>query len=239
MVLGVVNEHKTPARSGCSRLSPPPSSSSTAAAEAPDEELTSVPSEDKLEHLLSCFVISGLVYLACKRSPTYVRYRFHIAFLSGVLAGALKEIGDGLKLWPGEVSYKDLTADILGALLATCAAQLHERLSASSKQRPRMIDLAELGLLYGQPLSRGKNALLNLIGATKVANTASSALVRGRGVQSFQNFRTPAAASTTARHTLFLFHGSLRVFFHGSLRVFFHGSLRQPPPPQLPQASSA
>lgn len=73
------------------------------------------------------------------------------------------------QLWPGEVSYKDFTADILGALLATCAAQLHERFSASSKQRPRMIDLAELGLLYGQPLSRGKNALLNLIGATKIA----------------------------------------------------------------------
>lgn len=53
---------------------------------------------DKLQHLVACAAISGIFYLICKRNPAYARYRFHIAFLSGVLAGAAKEFGDALKV---------------------------------------------------------------------------------------------------------------------------------------------
>lgn len=75
---------------------------------------------DKLAHVLLCLTMTLLVYGIM---VFYLRYlskvwRVGSALLAGFAVGVMKEVGDGLQWWPGNVSTRDLVADGFGIVLA-------------------------------------------------------------------------------------------------------------------------
>lgn len=54
---------------------------------------------------------------------------------AGVVTGALKEAGDLLGWWPGELSLRDLGADAMGVALAAAAAVAWEAARPASAWR--------------------------------------------------------------------------------------------------------
>lgn len=91
--------------------------------------------KDKAEHLLLSAAAVVAVYaclLVCavpvSRSGSLVA-----AALTSLLLGSLKELGDHLQWWHGNLSYRDFTADIAGIGLAAAAILAYNH---SALQRP-------------------------------------------------------------------------------------------------------
>ena len=61
-----------------------------------------------------------------------------------------------LQWWHGEVSYKDLLADLLGTLLALLLLFLWDRQQASAANKKNKIIDLELGVLYGATIRRAR-----------------------------------------------------------------------------------
>ena len=78
---------------------------------------------DKLEHLVVCWLITIVVYVACaqvRRRPSFP-LRLLLAVGASSLVGVAKEVGDAAGMWPWcppcSASRRDLVADGLGAAL--------------------------------------------------------------------------------------------------------------------------
>jgi hypothetical protein len=84
---------------------------------------------DKLGHFLFCGLCTVAGYLLCITKPSHREWR-NFRFLAGAslgaFFGALKEIGDGLGWWPGNVSIRDMGADVAGIVVALCLLILYE-----------------------------------------------------------------------------------------------------------------
>lgn len=88
---------------------------------------------DKLQHLvLSAAVVVG-VFVTARRALSLGRSSSLAAgILTSLCAGILKELGDHLKWWPGNLSYRDFVADLLGIALAAAGILLHHHYSTAA-----------------------------------------------------------------------------------------------------------
>ncbi|GAX73951.1 hypothetical protein CEUSTIGMA_g1401.t1 [Chlamydomonas eustigma] len=112
---------------------------------------------DKLEHFFSCAIIVIASYGLICRWPSLHPHRLVLSFCIGIIAGTAKELGDELQLWPGEPSWRDFAADLLGCITASAALVFWEQ---RSPKEQRYIDL-ELGVVYGNPIKRQWRKALN------------------------------------------------------------------------------
>ena len=78
---------------------------------------------DKLQHFSFCAAVATAAFLVARAStsPSIVRARLPIAAAAAFIAGAGKELGDAVGLWPGRASIKDGAADAAGAAAALAA----------------------------------------------------------------------------------------------------------------------
>jgi len=121
---------------------------------------------DKLQHFVGCGLAALVTFWLAQRllpaqQQTFT-FKAWLAFLFSFVIGLGKEYGDYAKWWPGDPSYKDLAADVLGAVLAIAGLVAWERCAPQSSfsggyyaraARARFIDL-ELGLVNGHSLRR-------------------------------------------------------------------------------------
>lgn len=70
---------------------------------------------DKLQHFLFCAAVAAAAYLGARASPTLAAHRLLLGAAAAFAAGAAKEAGDALGLWPGAASARDAAADAGGA----------------------------------------------------------------------------------------------------------------------------
>ena len=83
---------------------------------------------DKVQHFVFCAICTATGFFACvhffqRKKCWQWRWRFAAGAFLGLAAGALKEIGDGLHWWPGNVSLRDMGADLVGTAVATLTGQ--------------------------------------------------------------------------------------------------------------------
>ena len=81
---------------------------------------------DKLGHFLFCGLCTFAGFAMCLYRREWRSYRFVTGAMLGVMFGALKEIGDGLGWWPGNVSIRDMGADLAGIVVALAALIIYE-----------------------------------------------------------------------------------------------------------------
>lgn len=92
---------------------------------------------DKLKHVAFCFSLAWAGFLfaplavvkktSCSSSfstPATAQQRLLTGALLAFLGGALKEMGDFCKWWPGRASLRDAAADAVGAALGLAACAL-------------------------------------------------------------------------------------------------------------------
>jgi len=124
---------------------------------------------DKVEHFFACLFCSLVAYLVLTkyRFSTSFQKRLIVACIISIIFGALKEVGDGLNFWIGNMSLRDFAADCAGAFSGILTIQLfsHPRcrpylpdfmarhIFGLPQSRSRLIDL-EHGVVYGKSLFR-------------------------------------------------------------------------------------
>lgn len=92
---------------------------------------------DKLEHFGICFLIVILSALILRRTAMQ-RWSTSIACILSLTAGAAKEVGDQMGLWPSAGgSMKDAVADIVGVLLAAILLHFVKHKAAKPKPKPK------------------------------------------------------------------------------------------------------
>ncbi|BDA43831.1 hypothetical protein COCOBI_05-0100 [Coccomyxa sp. Obi] len=84
---------------------------------------------DKLQHFLSCGLISAIAFISASLYQKSHYYRLHIGALAGFVAGFVKELGDYLQWWPGVLSLKDAGADVAGTATCLLAVVVRESFS--------------------------------------------------------------------------------------------------------------
>ncbi|CAG9466467.1 unnamed protein product [Pedinophyceae sp. YPF-701] len=107
---------------------------------------------DKVEHVLSCVLVTAVTALAC-RSYKPVRARLPawalrcppawLGAAAGAAVGALKELGDGLQWWPGRASIRDGVADVVGVVLGVVLVRvLDARRGENARRTPEVVQPA-------------------------------------------------------------------------------------------------
>jgi hypothetical protein len=82
---------------------------------------------DKAQHVAFAAAVVLAAHALLRRRGLGPWAALAIAVAASVFAGFAKEVGDHLGWWPGNVSLRDLGADILGTALAAAAAATAER----------------------------------------------------------------------------------------------------------------
>lgn len=84
---------------------------------------------DKLEHFVGCGLATAFTWWLIRRfgGPRPRAHALLAAVTVGIAVGIFKEVGDWLGWWPGEVSLKDLAADLAGTLVAAALVLWWER----------------------------------------------------------------------------------------------------------------
>ncbi|KAK9832422.1 hypothetical protein WJX74_009632 [Apatococcus lobatus] len=93
---------------------------------------------DKVEHFLLCLILTILVYLLAGFQvfrPGNPTKRLLCSATLSFGAGLLKELGDYVHWWPGQLSLKDLLADLTGTLFGLTIILGHQAFSPHQKQR--------------------------------------------------------------------------------------------------------
>jgi hypothetical protein len=73
------------------------------------------------------------VFVTARRALSLGRSSSLVAgVLTSLCAGILKELGDHLKWWPGNLSYRDFVADLSGIALAAAGILLHHHYSTAA-----------------------------------------------------------------------------------------------------------
>jgi hypothetical protein len=89
---------------------------------------------DKLQHFLFCAAVAAAAYLGARASPTLAAHRLLLGAAAAFAAGAAKEAGDALGLWPGAASARDAAADAGGGAAGLAAVD------AVDARRPAWLD---------------------------------------------------------------------------------------------------
>ena len=104
---------------------------------------------DKLGHFVFCGLCTFAGFALCLYRRDWRSFRFVTGATVGLIFGALKEVGDGLGWWPGNVSLRDMGADLAGIAVALAALVIYEpqitsKLSSSSIPFSPLEDKIEL-----------------------------------------------------------------------------------------------
>jgi hypothetical protein len=81
---------------------------------------------DKLGHFVFCGLSTFAGFALCLYRREWRKYRFITGAILGVIFGAIKEIGDGLGWWPGNISVRDMGADAVGIAVALAVLIIYE-----------------------------------------------------------------------------------------------------------------
>ncbi|KAK1268389.1 hypothetical protein QJS04_geneDACA013660 [Acorus gramineus] len=92
---------------------------------------------DKFQHLLACLLITVAVAAASNRSRHAVlrRWSVSIGSIAGLVAGAVKEAGDEIGMWPSAGgSLRDAVADALGVVIGSASLRVCRSLRLRRKR---------------------------------------------------------------------------------------------------------